>query len=524
MPTDPAGGRRTWRPLAVLAVLAIVPSVVPIVLLLIAGLDNGPTTAGIPAARLLDLALATGGLAVATTLGATVIGTATAWLTTRTDLPGRRTWATISTIPLVIPSYVGALTLLGASGNGGALSRLTIALGLGPLPSFRGFWAAWVALTLWNYPFVHLLVAPALRRTAATMEDAARGLGAGRRRVFATIVLPQVRPALSASALLVALYTLSDFGAVSLLGYETFTKAIYAQFRGRIDVTPALFLSALLVVLALGVIIAERRIRGRAVLHSRHGGERPAPIRLSRRGKLLAMVFLSLVTLAALGLPASVLGYWVWRGTSQGIPIAGVGAETIRSGLAGVLAAGATIAAALPLAVMTIRHRNRWSGWLESLAWSTYSLPHLAVGLAFLVAAIRFVPALYQTLMLLVAAYVAMFLPQGLGAAQTALRQVRPALEEASRGLGAPPLTTFGKITLPLMAPGLAAGAAVVFLSVMKELPATLLLRPTGFETLAVRIWSAASESLYARASTTALVLLAVSSIPLYILVTRDST
>jgi iron(III) transport system permease protein len=512
------------RVLAALGVLAMVPSVVPIALLLVTGFENGPTTAGIPPARLLDLALSTGGLALATTIGATAIGTATAWLTTRTDLPGRKMWATLSTIPLVIPSYVGALALLGASGNAGALSRLTTGIGLGALPTFRGFWAAWAALTLWNFPFVHLLVAPTLRSTAAVLEEAARGLGAGRWRMFTTIVLPQLRPALSASALLVALYTLSDFGAVSLLGYETFTKAIYAQFRGRIDVSPALFLSAMLVLLALVIIVAERRVRGRAVLHSRHGGEPPSPIPLSPRAKLLSLAFLSLLTLAALGLPASVLGYWVWRGVSEGIPIAGVAAETMRAGLAGLLAAGATIAAALPLAIITIRHRSRWSGWLESLAWSTYSLPHLAVGLAFLVVAIRFIPATYQTLVILVAAYVAMFLPQGLGAAQAALRQVRPALEDASRGLGVSALTTFRKVTLPLMSPGLAAGAAIVFLSVMKELPATLLLRPTGFETLAVRIWSAASESLYARASTAALVLLAVSSIPLYILVTREPT
>ncbi len=516
------GHRKTPRSLAFLGLLAIVPSVVPIALLVVVGVESGATTAGIPIRRLLELAISTGALTLATTIAATAIGTTTAWLTTRTALPARKMWATLSTIPLVIPSYVGALTLLGASGNGGALSRITDAIGLGTLPSFRGFWAAWAALTLWNYPFVHLLVAPVLRRSAVVLEEAARGLGASRGRMFATIVLPQLRPALSAAALLIALYTLSDFGAVSLLGYETFTKAIYAQFRGRIDVSPALFLSAVLVVLALVIIVAERRIRGRAILHSRHTGEPMRPIPLSRRAKVLALGFLTLVTLAALGLPASVLGYWVWRGASQGIPIAGVGAETVRAGLAGFLAAGATIAAALPLAFITIRHRSRWSGWLENIAWSTYSLPHLAVGLAFLVVAIRFVPVTYQTLVILVAAYVAMFLPQGLGAAQTALRHVQPALEEASRGLGVSPIATFRKITFPLMSPGLAAGAAIVFLSVMKELPATLLLRPTGFETLAVRIWSAASESLYARASAAALVLLAVSSVPLYVLVTRE--
>ena len=224
----------------------------------------------------------------------------------------------------------------------------------------------------------------------------------------------------------------------------------------------------------------------------------------------------------SLVLPMATLGWWAGRGLSLGNTVDSVLPEMLRSASVSGVAAVATVVAALPLAILTVRHANRRTRILESVAWSTYSLPHLAVGLGFLVLAIRFLPALYQTLALLVIAYVAMFLPQALSAAQTGLRQVGPSLEEASRGLGVGPLGTLGRVTIPLLGRSLVAGGALVFLTVMKELPATLLLRPTGFETLAVHIWSASSELFYTEASIAALVLVAISAIPLYLLVARD--
>jgi iron(III) transport system permease protein len=258
----------------------------------------------------------------------------------------------------------------------------------------------------------------------------------------------------------------------------------------------------------------------------RYHVDRPVrPPRLEQlRGasRLGAVLFLTVLVGAALVLPAGVLLWWAIRGLSQGIALESLVPETLNSALVASLAVVATLAATIPLATLTVRHRNRFSNALETIAWSTYSLPHLAVGLAFLVLALRALPGLYQSVPLLVIAYLAMFLPQALGATQTALRQVSPSLEEASRSLGRSGLGTLIRIVLPIITPGLAAGAALVFLTVMKELPATLLLRPTGFETLAVRIWSAASESLYTRASAAALVLLAISAVPLHLLASRD--
>jgi iron(III) transport system permease protein len=516
---------RGRAPLALwaLGLLAVAPAVAPIVYLFWNVLQAGATnTSGIPTSRLISLFLSTMVLVVAVTVTTALLGTATAWLTTRTNLAGRGIWSTLVTVPLVIPSYVGALAMLGTSGNSGLISEALRAVGLPGLPVFTGFWAAWGALSLWNFSYVHLLAVPALRRMDPALEEAARGLGSSRWKTLRSVVLPQLRPALLGGSLLVSLYVLSDFGAVSLLRYETFTRAIYSQFRGRLDVTPALFLSGVLVMVALVLVWGEQRSRGRAVLSGSRPTRSPEPVRPRGFARLAAYGFLLAVVIGALVLPLLTLVWWTVRGVTLGNPVDTVLPELARSASVAGGAAAITVLAALPLTILTVRHASRRTRLLESITWSTYSLPHLAVGLGFLVLALRFLPALYQTVPLLLIAYVAMFLPQALSSAQAGLRQIGTNIEEASRGLGVGALATLRRITLPLLWPSLLAGGALVFLTVMKELPATLLLRPTGFETLAVRIWSASSELFYTQASVAALALVAVSAVPLYILVARD--
>lgn len=522
---EPSSHPRRRAPLALwgIALLLILPAVTPIAYLLWAVLRPGGFDAGgISTGRLAQLFGSTALLVVTVTATTALLGLLTAWLTTRTDLRGRRAWSALLTLPLVIPSYVGALALLGASGNDGLLSRIASMVGLSPLPVFSGFWATWAALSLWNFSYVHLLSVPVLRRMDPSLEEAARGLGSSRWRTMTTVVLPQLRPALLSGSLLVGLYVLSDFGAVSLLRYETFTRAIYTQFRGRLDVTPALFLSGVLVIVALLLVWGEQRSRGKAALYAHKPARRPAVTGLGGWKRVGGYGFLGLVAAASLLMPMVTLAWWAARGLSLGSTVGSVVPEMIRSMSVSGLAAGATVAAAVPLAILTVRHANRRTDLLESVAWSTYSLPHLAVGLGFLVFALRFLPALYQTVALLIVAYMAMFLPQALAAAQSGLRQVGPRLEEASRSLGAGPWRTLWRVTLPLLGRSLLAGGALVFLTVMKELPATLLLRPTGFETLAVHIWSASSELFYTEASVAALILVAISAFPLYLLVARD--
>lgn len=521
---EPSVSRRKAPPwLWIAALAAVLPAAISILYLVWVvvrpgGLDAG----GFGAGRLLELSWGTALLTVTVTASAAALGVSTAWITTRTDIAGARMWSTLMTVPLVIPSYVGAMTMLAASGNQGMLSGWLTAMGLPALPVFQGFWAAWGALTLWNFSFVHLLTVPVLRRLDPALEDASRGLGAGRWRTIRTIVIPQLRPAVASSSLLVALYVMSEFGAVSMLRYETFTRAIYTQYRGRLDLTPALFLAGLLVIGALFVVLLQLRARGRATLYSNRPLRPVVPVRLGRWGRIGSYGLMGTLVTGALLLPVTTLLWWTARGLTLGNSPLSVIPHTLRSLSVAVAGSIVVVLAAIPLAVLAVRHPSRRVRALETTGWLGYSLPHLAIGLAFLVLAVRWARPIYQTVVLLLVVYLAMFLPQALAAVESGLRRIGPHLEDASRSLGVGNWRTLTRVTVPLLRRSVLAGAALVFLSVIKELPATLLLRPTEFDTLPVRIWSATSELFYTQASFAALALVAVSAIPVYLFVARD--
>ena len=454
----------------------------------------------------------------AVTITALGIGTATAWVTNRTNVPGRKIWMILAALPLVIPSYMAALTIIGATGPGGLISTW---LGFEVATPY-GFVGAWLALSLFLAPMAHLIVTPALRMIDPATEEAATGLGAGRIKVLFTITLLQLRPALVSAGLMVGLYTISDFGAVSLLRFDTFTRAIFTLYAGQIDRRPAAALSVVLMILALVILLIERRTRNRAGYHLKSTSRRRSRIRLTRRGEIAALVFLGSFVLFALIVPVSVLVFWLIRGLNAGQDLGMFWDEIARSLSVSVVAAFLAGAAALPIAMVTTWKRGRFSNAAETATWGIYALPHITVGVAVVAFSLQWIRPLYQTIGLLVLTYAAMFMAQSVSTTQDALRRASPDLEDASRGLGRGPMQTLRRVTIPLAAPGLVAGAALVFLSVMKELPATLLLRPNGFETLAIRIWSSTGEGFYTRASVASLALVAVSIVPLLALTYRD--
>jgi iron(III) transport system permease protein len=519
----PAMRVRPPRLLWALGMLLAVPALIPVLYLLwVVFRPGGFDAGGYSGERLLELALSTASLTVAVTLTTVAIGLASAWLTTRTDLPGAAVWSTLVVLPLVIPSYVGAMTMLAASGNNGMLTQVAEALGLPGIPVLRGFWPAWAALSLWNFSFVHLLTVPVLRRLDPGLEDVARGLGAGRWRAVRSIVLPQLRPALASGSLLVALYVLSEFGAVSMLRYQTFTRAIYTQFAGRLDTGPALFLAGLLSIAALVLVLAQQWARGRAALYTPRPTRARRPHHLGLWGRVGAHAFLGSIVTAALILPLATMSWWAIRGITLGNTPLSVTGHTVRSVLLSAAAAVIVALASVPIGILVTRFPGRMTRLLESIPWLTYSLPHLAIGLAFLVLSVRIARPIYQTVLLLLIVYLAMFVPVALAAVQSGMRRISPGLEDVSRSLGSGSWATMRRVTIPLLRPAVLAGAALVFLSVMKELPATLLLRPTEFDTLPVRIWSATEELFYTQASFAALALVLVSAIPLYMFVVRE--
>ncbi len=466
-----------------------------------------------------ELVLRTVGLALTVTVASVLIAVPIAWCTERTDLPGRRALALASALPLVIPTYVGAFALVSALGPGGLVVTV---IGWTP-PSPYGFRGAAIALTLFSYPYVLLTVRGALRGLDPALEEASRSLGHGPFVTFLRVVLPQLRPSIAAGGLLVSLYVLSDFGAVSMLRTQTFTRAIFLQYRTAFDRAPAAVLGVLLVLLTVTVLALESRVgRGEQRHLARTApARRPVTVPL-RRWRWPATVAIGMLLTVALVLPMLVVSWWLVRGLAAGQQIdPALGAAVRTLGIAAVGAVAATVAA-LPIALWSVRDDSLAARLAERTAHLGYALPGIVVAFALVYVGIRALPMLYQTIAMLVIAYVVLFLPQSLGAVRTSLLQVGTEVDAAARTLGASRGEVMWRILVPLSRSGAIAGGTLVFLTIVKELPATLLLAPTGFDTLATRVWSATEEAFYTRAALPAMLLVIVGSLPLAVTMVRQ--
>ncbi len=463
------------------------------------------------------------GLAVSVTVASLLISLPLAWLTVRTDLPGRKLWTILAAMPLVIPSYVGGFALVATLGPKGMVQEWLAPLGVDRLPSIYGFPGALYALTLFTYPYLFLSIRAGLRNIDPAIEEAARSLGYNGWRTFLRVTLPNLRPAITAGGLLVALYTLSDFGAVSLLRFNSFTRAIYTGYLSSFDRSLASLLALVLVLLTVCLLWAEQGTRGRARYYRSSAGalRRTGPLALGRY-RWLALGFCLVIVSSALIVPTAVVVYWLLRGLIAGESLLPIGQPILNSVQAGALAALATSVLALPVAYYSVRHPNRWSALLHQTIYTSYGLPGIVIALSLVFLGANYLPSLYQTLAMLIFAYVVRFLPQALGNVQASLLAINPRLEEAGRSLGANRRTVLWRITIPLLRPGMLAGAALVFLTTIKELPATLLLGPTGFTTLATQIWSTTSEAFFARAAAPALLLLVVSAFSILLIVSQE--
>ncbi len=443
--------------------------------------------------RTLELLANTVSLVLAVTLTALVIGFLQAWLVTRTNLRAPGFYAVLATLPLAIPSYVMAFAFTAT------------------FPGFRGFFAAWLVLSLATSPYVFIAVSAALVRTDVAAEEVARSLGLSRIQVLLRVTWPQVRPAATASSLLVALYTLSEFGAISILRFDTFTRAIYNAYRLSFDRTSAAALALVLIALTLMVIWFEHRYRG-DYLPQRTAMQKPSRIALGK-SQSAALLALSGVAIIGVGIPLYSLLNWTIIGSSSAdlseIVEALIGSATVAFG------SGALIAlVGLAVVIWVVRFPSRFSRGIEFSIWATHALPAIVIALALVFVGANLLPWVYQTVWMLVFAYLILFLPNALSAISTPIAQVPTSLEQVANSLGVKGNRTLYKVVLPMATPGIIAGAALVSLTVLKELPATLLLRPTELQTLAIRLWSATEELQFAQAAPYALLLVVLAGVP----------
>jgi iron(III) transport system permease protein len=333
------------------------------------------------------------------------------------------------------------------------------------------------------------------------------------------VTLPQLRLAVLGGCLIIALHLLAEYGAFATLRFPTFATEIFVEYQIGFDGATAAVLSLVLVAISVVFLSGELRLSGRARYARLGSGAARSRARLELgRATLPVLGGLLALVLLAIGVPALAIGYWLEQGSSTTLPSASVlGATATTFGLA-LAAALLTTLLALPVAMLAARHRGAVSLTIERSAFVARALPGVVVALAFVTFAIRTALPLYQTNTLLVVAYAVLFLPLALVAIRASLAQAQPRFEEVARSLGQRPLTAFRRVTLPLIAPGLAAAAALVFLSVTTELTATLILRPTGSETLATQFWTYTSALAYGAAAPYALLMVLVSAAPTYLL------
>lgn len=502
-----AGRRRPPFVLLLPATAAALLALLPLGYLGVRALEHGWGYAWdlITEARTLELLGRSLGLTAIVVTGCLVLGVSLAWLTVRTSLPGRSAWAVLATLPLAVPSYVAAFTWISA------------------VPSLAGLPGAAITLTCACFPYVFLPVAAALRGIDPAQEEAARSLGSGSLRTFLRITLPQLRPAAAGGSILVALYVLSDFGSVSITRYDTFTRAIHSSYQASFDRTPAAVLGSVLVAMTVLLVLAENRTRGRAG-HARTGrgsARPPARLRLGR-WTIPALAWVSAVAAATVAFPLGTLGYWLTIGNSADWNPERLWSATASTVTVAAAGAAVTTLLALPVGVLSARHRGRAARLLEHSVYAGHAVPGITVGLALVFFSVRYAYPLYQEMPLLIAAYVVLFLPVAVASARAAVLQSPPLLEEVARSLGRSPLRVLGEITVPLAAPGIGAGAALTFVVIMKELPATLLLRPTGTDTLATRLWTETGAGAFAGAAPYAAGIVLLAAIPSYLLGRRS--
>ena len=498
-------GRRALRASAVIAALV---AAIPLIYLLVRVAESSPQAIAeaLWNTRILTLMVNTLGLVLAVSAACLVLGVSIAWLLTRTDLPGRRVWLVVSALPLAVPSYVAAFGWIATT----------------PL---RGFWGSLLVLTLCNVPLVILPTIAALRLSNPANEDVARTLGRSRGRAFMEATWPQIRPAALAGVLLVALYVLSDFGSVALMRYQAFTWAIQVAYESLFDRTLAAVMSVVLALMGIALVAAERRMRGaRSRLGTTVAARAPVVPMPLGRGHWVAHGALATVAALSLGVPLGALARYMLltTETSTAVRPGALLADTVST--VSLAAAGALVALALalPIGIVAARFRSRLATVTESASYLGLALPGIVVGLSLVFFSLNVIPALYQSLWMLAFAYGVLFLPKAVGAVRSSIEQVEPGLEDVARTLGSAPSRVWTRVTARIAWPGIGAGVLLVTLTAMKELPATLLLRPTGTDTLATSLWRLTSGTAYAAAAAYALLLIAVAAVPA-LLLTREA-
>ena len=474
-----------------------------------------------------------------------VVGTGTAWLVAMHDFPGRRLLASALLMPLAIPAYVGAYALVDFLDYAGPVqTALRAAFGWRDagdyaFPTIRSLPSAILVIGLSLYPYVYLLARAAFREQSGAGFEVARALGAGPWRRFFGVGLPLARPAIAAGVAVVMMEAVNDFGTVDFFGVQTLTTGIFSTWLSGGNAGGAAQIACVILLLIAALVLIERRSRRARRFWQAARAQRPVTrTRLTGWRRLAACAACTLPTLLGFAFPAAVMG---WHATiaADGWLAPGLAAALLNTVAVAGAAALATVGLALFMTYGVRMTHRALPRLLLPVTTIGYAAPGAVLGLGVLIpmaaldnrvadgvlAVTGWDPGLLLTgsAAALVYAYVVRFFAIGQGAADAALGRIPPALPLAARSLGCGPAATLRAVHLPLMRGSVAMALLLVFVDAVKELPATLLLRPFGFDTLATRLYDQASLERLSQAAPAALVITAVGLVAVLLLARADA-
>jgi iron(III) transport system permease protein len=526
-----------------LALLLCLPALVPLLVILLAVLSPElDVWAHLVRHVLPDVLRNTLTLVIGVAVLAGCLGTSLAWLVAMCEFPGRRHFEWILLLPLAIPTYVLAFVAVATLDYAGPVQTwLRAAVGSSAwVPPIRSAGGVILVLSLALYPYVYLLARNAFLTQGRRALEAAQSLGFSRSSAAWKVALPMARPWIAAGVALVCMETLADFGAVSVFNYNTFTTAIYRAWFGMFSVNAALELSGLLLLFVLAALALDRRSRAGVNFTLGRDMSREAP-RTTLRGaaKWAALIYVVAVAAIAFVLPVIQLLLWTVKRAARDLDVRYWG-FIAHSLVLALSAAVVIVAASLALAYLLRRSQSRSIVFLVRLATMGYAIPGTVLAVGILVPLVMLnntlqnglrsvfgdgAPTLLlqSTLFAVVLAYMARFLAVGFNPIDSGLQRVTRTLDEAAIGMGVSGTALMRRVHVPLLRTSLASAATLVFVDVMKEMPITLITRPFGWDTLAVRVFNMTSIGEWERAALPAVAIVAVGLIPVAMLTRRGT-
>jgi iron(III) transport system permease protein len=499
------------RGLVAICAVVVIVTVIPIIVTIGQAVSGGwgEVVHAFQGTDLGPLLFRTVGVALLATPVCGILGVVSAWFVERTELPGGRIWALLLVAPITIPVFL--------------TSYAWAALG----SAFQGFFGAFCILAVTYYPIVFLLSSAALRGMDPALEDSARALGCGTWRIFGRLILPQLRPALLGSLLVVALATLVEFDAFVGIHFSTFVASIYSQYQISFSASGAATLACVSIILCVVILAIETRLRGNAAYTGVSHASRRPPERYAL-GRTTPLVLIGLTALATFSveIPVYALIRWFEQATSQSFLGAAAGISdllpaTLTSLGLGISAALLSLLLALPIAVLATRYRGLTVSVIERATYLSFALPDLVAAIAFAYATSQYTGALYGNVVVLVVAYAVLFCPIAVLALRVSFGQIEPSMDESARSLGLGPVRSLLRVGIPLARPGIAAGGVLVFAFVLSDLSTTQVLLPPGMVTLGTDFWADSSTVAFGASAPFAAMLMVLAAGATYVLMSR---